>query len=102
MGRLEDMVVGPDGRQMVRFHGIFIDLPGVLEGQVIQESVDQFTVRVVTVGGFAERERQAIRDRFASRLGKVKVLIQTVPEIPRTERGKFRAVISKIGRTNLS
>jgi len=101
VGRLEDVVTGPDGRQMVRFHGIFIDLPGVLAGQVIQEAVDQFTVRIVTLEGFGESERQAIRDRFASRLGKVKVRIQTIPEIPRTERGKFRAVISKIGRSNL-
>jgi len=27
VGRVEDVVVGPDGRQMVRFHGIFVDQP---------------------------------------------------------------------------
>ncbi|MDX1984576.1 MAG: hypothetical protein SFV51_30170, partial [Bryobacteraceae bacterium] len=37
IGRLEDVVIGPDRREMVRFHGIFVDLPHVLEGQVIQE-----------------------------------------------------------------
>ena len=37
MGRLEDVVVAPDGRELVRFHWVFMDLPHVLEGQVVQE-----------------------------------------------------------------
>ncbi|MEQ1935276.1 MAG: hypothetical protein ABL962_15560 [Fimbriimonadaceae bacterium] len=97
VGRLEDVVTGPDGRQMVRFHGIFIDLPNVFEGQVIQETPDQFTVKVVTRDGFGAAEEAIIRTRFAERLGPVQVTIQRVREIPRTERGKFRAVISNVG-----
>jgi phenylacetate-CoA ligase len=93
VGRVEDVVVGPDGRQMVRFHGIFIDLPHVLEGQVIQEAPDQFTVKVVTRDGFGPAEEGTIRKRFAQRLGMVSVEIHRVHEIPRTARGKFRAVI---------
>jgi phenylacetate-CoA ligase len=93
VGRVEDVVVGPDGREMVRFHGIFIDLPHVLEGQVIQEAPDQFTVKVVTRDGFGPAEEASIRKRFAERLGIVSVEIQRVHEIPRSARGKFRAVI---------
>jgi phenylacetate-CoA ligase len=96
VGRLEDVVTGPDGRQMVRFHGIFVDLPAVLEGQVIQEALDRFTVKLVADSGFGGREEQTIRNRFEERLGKVHVTIQKVREIPRTERGKFRAVISNL------
>ena len=96
VGRLEDVVVGPDGRQLVRFHGIFIDLPGVLEGQVIQETVDEFTVRIVPQGKWDNAAKKLIRQRFAERLGPVKVTIEKVAEIPRTARGKFRAVISKV------
>lgn len=93
VGRLEDVVVGPDGRQMVRFHGIFIDLPHVLEGQVIQEAPDRFTVKVVGRDGFGPAEEATIRKRFVERLGMVSVEIHRVHEIPRTARGKFRAVI---------
>jgi len=96
VGRLEDVVTGPDGREMVRFHGLFIDLPTVLEGQVIQESPDQFTIRVVALDGFGEKEAHVIRNRLVERLGNVKADIERVPAIPRTERGKFRAVISKL------
>ena len=98
IGRLEDVVTGPDGRQMVRFHGIFIDLPNVLEGQVIQEALDRFTVRIVALDGFGEREAQVIRQRFLDRLGQVHLNLERVAQIPRTERGKFRAVVSRINQ----
>ncbi len=93
VGRVEDVVVGPDGRQLVRFHGIFIDLPHVMEGQVIQEAPDRFTVKVVARTGFGPAEESLIRSRFAERLGPVQVCIVQVAGIPRNTRGKFRAVI---------
>jgi phenylacetate-CoA ligase len=96
VGRLEDVVTGPDGRQMVRFHGIFIDLPHVLEGQVVQETSRRFSVRVVIRPGFGEAEARQIRDRMSRRLGDVDVNVEPVPAIPRTDKGKFRAVISKL------
>jgi phenylacetate-CoA ligase len=96
VGRLEDVVVGPDGREMVRFHWMFIDMPTVVEGQVIQEDLDRFTVKVVGTSGFSAVDEALIRNRFAERLGPVKVAVEKVSEIPRTERGKFRAVISKV------
>ena len=96
VGRLEDAVVGPDGREVVRFHGIFIDLPHVLEGQIVQRALDRYLVRVVASDGFGDEEKRLIRSRFEQRLGPVAVQIERVPEIPRTERGKFRSVICEI------
>lgn len=99
VGRLEDVIVGLDGREMVRFHGIFIGLPHVLEGQIIQERRDLVRVRIVATEGFGEKEEEAIRNRITlGRLGPVHVGIERVTEIERTERGKFRAVISRIPR----
>jgi phenylacetate-CoA ligase len=98
VGRLEDVVVGTDGREMVRFHWVFIDLPNVLEGQIVQEALDRLTLKLVTRPGFGATEEREIRRRFAERLGPVQLQIEPVPEIPRTERGKFRAVISKLER----
>ena len=96
VGRLEDVVVGADGRQLVRFHGLFVDLPQVLQGQVIQESIDQFTIKVVAQNDFGPAQEQLLQRRLASQLGAVNARIERVSEIPRTERGKFRAVISKV------
>ena len=96
VGRLEDVIIGPNGREMVRFHGIFIGLPTVLEGQVIQEASDRFVVKVVATADFGSKEENLIQSRFAERLGPVSVQIERVRDIPRTERGKFRAVISRL------
>jgi phenylacetate-CoA ligase len=96
IGRLEDTVIGPDGRQLVRFHGLFVGLPHVLEGQVIQEARDRFIVRVATSDDFNGWDEQQIHDRFVQRLGHVNLVFERVSAIPRTESGKFRAVISKV------
>lgn len=97
VGRLEDVVVCPDGRQLVRFHGIFVNIPTIIEGQVVQEALDLLRIRIVAHDGFGEREENLIRHRIIhERLGNVRVVIERVPEIERTERGKVRAVVSKI------
>lgn len=97
VGRVEDVVVGPDGREMVRFHGIFVDQPHVREGQIIQEELGRIRVRVAPADGFGPADEAEIRRRITQRLGpRVEVIVETVTEIPRTPGGKFRAVISRI------
>jgi len=95
-GRAEDVIIGPDGREMVRFHGLFIGLPNVLEGQVIQEQLDFIRVRVVARPGFDNDEQRLICRRLSERLGEVRVVVERVAAIERTERGKFRGVISRL------
>lgn len=97
VGRLEDAVIGPDGREISRFHGIFINLPNLVEAQVIQEDISLIRIRVVGTEKFNTADEELMRRRTAlERLGDVRVVIERVPAIERTERGKFRAVICKI------
>ena len=96
LGREEDAVVAADGREMVRCVSVFKDLSGLIEGQIIQERLDTFTVRIVAEEGFGEAEEAAIRHRFVLRLGPVDVRIQRVAAIPRTQNGKFCAVINRM------
>lgn len=98
VGRLEDVVIGRDGREMVRFHGIFVGLPHIREGQVIQEALTDFRLRLVVTEEFNDEDRAAVTKRFADRLGPIDLHFEIVDEIERTERGKFRAVISKVAR----
>lgn len=94
VGRMEDVVLGPDGRQMVRFHGIFVDQPHVVEGQIVQEELDCIRVKVVPTEGFDSADEKDIVARIQQRLGEVKVVVEVVKEIPRTKAGKFKAVVS--------
>jgi phenylacetate-CoA ligase len=100
VGRLEDVVTGPDGRQMVRFHGVFVDQPHVFEGQIVQEARDRIRVRVVPADGFAEADAREIARRIRQRLGpQVKVEVERVDRISRSGAGKFKAVISRCDET---
>lgn len=97
VGRIEDVVVGPDGREMVRFHGIFVDQPNVREGQIVQEALDRLRVRVVPTNGFGPADEDEIRRRVTQRLGPgVEVAVEKVTEISRTAGGKFPAVVSRL------
>lgn len=99
IGRLEDVVVGPDGRQLVRFHGIFVNQPHVVEGQIVQKSLERITVKVVTAPGFSADDARDIVTRMRQRLGgAVQVEVEVVDRIPRTKAGKFKAVISLLPR----
>jgi phenylacetate-CoA ligase len=102
IGRIEEVVIGPDGRQVVRFHGIFVDQPHVQEGQIIQETLDRIRVKVVPTVGFGTVDSENIIDRVRLRLGNnVNVIVEPVSEIHRTAAGKFRAVISHLRQESL-
>lgn len=100
LGRVEDVVIGPDGRRMVRFHGIFVDQPHIREGQIIQERRDRLRVRVVPATGFSKDDEQEIVARVRQRLGpRVDVLVEVVDVIPRTVAGKLQPVVSLLDET---
>lgn len=99
IGRVEDTVIGPDGREMVRFHGIFVGIPKIIEAQVIQLSLTRLEIKLVTMSRLSEDECQLIVNRMQSQLGEIDVEISDVDSIPRTANGKFKSVISHINRS---
>ncbi len=99
IGRVEDVVIGKDGREMVRFHGIFINLPSVVEGQIIQYEIDRFEIKVVCSQPIKEDERKIIESRMKSQLGMIELKIIQVNSISRNQNGKFKAVISNVKRS---
>jgi phenylacetate-CoA ligase len=100
MGRTEDVVVGLDGRRLVRFHGIFVDQPNIREGQIIQEARDRIRVKVVPTVGFGDADATDVIRRVQQRLTiGVKVIVEQVDSIPRTKAGKFQAVVSLLDKT---
>jgi len=99
-GRTEDVVHGPDGRKMVRFHGLYLNIKGLISGQIIQHTLYNFTLRLqVDQNMFnkAESER-LIASRLKSQLGEINVRFEYHDKIARGPNGKFRAVISELPR----
>jgi phenylacetate-CoA ligase len=99
VGRVEDVIVGPHGRELVRFHGVFVDQPNVRAGQVVQHALDRIEVRVIPGPGYGPRDAADIIGRVKQRLGPgVEVTVTSLDEIPRTSAGKYQAVVSLLGR----
>jgi len=94
-GRREEHVVTPDGRRVGRLNNFtFLGATGVVEGQLVQTALDHLEVRVVPGPDWGPSGRDSILGALRARLGDgMRVEIVTVESIPRTESGKFRAVI---------
>jgi phenylacetate-CoA ligase len=96
-GRTEDIVTGRDGRKMVRFHGLYINLPNIIQGQVIQKSYDNYIIKIVSQSLLSATEKETITQRMKSQLGNdVTITVEEVKHIPVGPNGKYKAVISEV------
>jgi phenylacetate-CoA ligase len=94
-GRHEDYCLTRDGRRVLRFDGVYKGITSILEGQIIQEDRDRFTIQVVPCSGFSQQDRQQLLKNFHDHMGSVQVDVVTTDNIPRTSSGKFRGVINR-------
>lgn len=98
-GRVDDMIVTPDGRHIGRLDPVFkADLP-IHEAQIIQTTPDTLRVLYVPTAAYTPGDGEALIGRIHDRVGPaMRVVLEAVPAIPRTANGKFRAVISEVNR----
>jgi len=95
-GRIEDTIIGKDGRKMVRFHSLFYELKGLIASQIIQHKINKFEIRLVIDNEFNKSQEKIIKNRLESQLGRIQIEFNYVDELPRTKNGKIKAVISKL------
>ena len=102
LGRVEDVVIGNDGREMVRFHAVFNGLETVAQAQVIQHEIGKILIKVCpTLKHVSINEKDIIKSRIESQLGDIELIIKEVADIPLTANGKFKAVISTVKRNSI-
>lgn len=98
MGRLDAVIKTPDGRSIGRldiYKGIF----GIVEAQVVQESLDAIEIRVVPSqnGMLSKKIKDRLINNIQSRIGfDMTVQIVEVKSLPRTKNGKLLGVISTL------
>ena len=96
-GRQEDYVVLKNGARIGRLDHIFKDMVRVREAQIIQQEPGVIRLRVVRGSGYSENDETQLRREFAQRLGTGAVIeIEYVGQLPRTDSGKLRFVISEM------
>lgn len=92
-GRTEDIICGPDGRLMTRFHSLFVGVPFLVTSQLCQIDSSTYIINLVVEPCWQVQYEQVIRNRLFSQLGNVDVTFRYLDNIPLTPSGKFRAVI---------
>jgi phenylacetate-CoA ligase len=95
-GRDDDVLLTRDGKRVGRLDPVFKARLPVREAQIVQESFSRVRVRYVPGPAFTPGALDSLRRRLCDRLGQVDVVMERVDTIPRTARGKFRAVICDI------
>jgi phenylacetate-CoA ligase len=95
-GRTDDVLFTADGRRIGRLDPVFKSHLSVREAQIEQETLERIRVRYVPAPGFTSTDAKSIVARLQARLGPVQVVLEPVPQVPRTANGKFRAVICSL------
>lgn len=95
-GRTEDTITTSDGRKMVRFHAVYLNLKTVVEAQLIQHSLYNYEMLIVACPKVSEADMAEMLKRIRYQLGDVAIQFREVDSIPRGSNGKFKAVISKL------
>jgi len=99
-GRLDDVVVTPEGKRIGRLDPVFKADMAIREAQIVQDSLARLRVRVVPAPGYSKGTARAICARLQQRVGDgMEIIVEEVDQIPRAANGKFRAVVSLLGTT---
>ena len=96
VGRMDDMIVTPDGRKIGRLDPVFKGRQSVFEAQIVQQSSNRVLVRLVPTEGYTDEDGAAIVHELRARLGPtMDVALVRVPMIERTASGKFKSVVNE-------
>lgn len=94
-GRTNDLLLTSDGRPVFWLNPVFYGLP-LRQSQIVQESIDLLRVRVSPAPGYGAATERTIIERLRERMGDIRVVVERVTEVPRTENGKLRAIVCNL------
>jgi phenylacetate-CoA ligase len=98
VGRMDDILITPEGRYVGRLDPIFKGMSNTIKKtQIVQQAVDLVDVFIVRSDGYHEKDGISVVTELKKRMGgRVTFNVRYVDEIPRTSSGKFRSVVNNI------
>ena len=96
VGRQNDVIVTADGRRIIGGDEIFSGLDDVIEGQIVQEALGRFTIKVVAADGFGLAQSEQLQQALRKRVGEATVDVEVVRALERSHAGKFKPIISRL------
>jgi phenylacetate-CoA ligase len=100
LGRQEDVIVRPDGKIVTGLFLVWDQVPGIAQGQVIQEAMNRLRVRVVRSPDYSTRSEDdllLIVRRFVGPAMRIKVEYVSRQAL-REHCGKFQTVVSLVAQ----
>jgi len=96
-GRVEDYIITPEGRRIMRFDYCFKDSTNVREAQVVQRCLGVVVLRIVRRPHYSLKDERHLVDQIHHWISPIlSVEFEYLDDIPRENGGKFRAVKSEI------
>lgn len=98
-GRLSEVIITPEGNVIMAAFLIFEDVPDILAGQIVQESLDELRVRIVPDAQFSAAAEARLTSRLQTLVGPaMRITTERCADVDelRGESGKVRAVVSKL------
>jgi phenylacetate-CoA ligase len=97
LGRLDDLIVTPEGKVIGRLDHIFKNVKNIRLAQIIQEKINEIIIFIVPNAGYSIIDEKKILSNAIERIGgSINIKINLVSDIPRLPNGKFKGVISKV------
>ncbi|MDH1625467.1 hypothetical protein N5E91_04955 [Shewanella xiamenensis] len=99
-GRIDDFILTPDGRQVMRLDYLFKDTDEVIEAQVIQEKENEIIILAVPSLSFnKDMFENKVKSHFIEYISDTMALVFSYTDsIPKGPNGKFKAVVNRIER----
>ena len=98
-GRVDDVIVTPEGRLVGRLDPIFKSVSSLFECRIVQDAADHVRVEIVAGGHVPAEEQRTLMSALRDRIGStMRIDVVRVDRIPRTARGKLRTVVNEWGR----
>lgn len=98
-GRLDDVIVTPEGRLVGRLDPIFKAVASLHETRIVQDAEDHVRVEMVVAGEFPRAMEQELEGQLRARLGqRMRIDLVRVPSIDRTASGKLRTTVNLVYR----
>lgn len=96
-GRMDDVIVTPEGNLVGRLDPIFKAVSSLHETRIVQDEVDHVRVEIVVIGAFSSAMEDELRAQLRSRLGPLmRIDMVRVQSIERTGRGKLRTTVNLV------
>lgn len=98
-GRRSEVILTPAGKVITATFLVFEDVPDILEGQIVQESLDRLRVLIVPAPSFEKSGEERLKSRLRALVGgAVRIEVERCEsrELLRGGAGKLRAVVSKL------